>query len=446
MPGFRFLALCSLAVSAVSQAQGVPPRPFRSSLPKAPQTQKNPKDQPPLNVYVDCNFPVSVLIDCDDFKTQFFNQVPGVVSVDSATNAEIVMNLTDAVADPTDTNFLFTNTFIFQTTTLKESGMAVTVPDSLKTTNDYYNILIPAASAAVQAYQAYALALGQPGVTPAPPDIWDVLAKKPLYVSVGLNGLFAKNGSGAETTSTLQVPTSVQITYLPTDFKWRADLTGSYEYQKATIPGPNNTKYSASDSSLNTALDGIYQFTKHIDGAVMNNTEQDNGANVRYQEQLGVGAEWCKYCVRTTQTQSFSVRAAIGFMTETLVQANYLGHLGERLPGALAEVNYYWVTDGDKLVLATTASYDQYFKYAKNLTVADSSSATYQVNRALQFNVTAGYEYSPVSMTYPGNPDFSNPLATGFLTNPPGSSYSFTGGIKFTFGPTVNVNNDTRWH
>jgi len=113
---------------------------------------------------------------------------------------------------------------------------------------------------------------------------------------------------------------------------------------------------------------------------------------------------------------------------------------------AFAQIYFYWVTNQDKITLKVGATGSQNLKYTDRYTVDLNGLINFQITRSVGVNASVTYGYSPASMTYPKEPDFSNSLQTAFLSGgQSGASLSYLMGVNLRLGNSLRKIRDRRW-
>jgi hypothetical protein len=178
---------------------------------------------------------------------------------------------------------------------------------------------------------------------------------------------------------------------------------------------------------------------------VINTYSKNKGANVNFRDDVQTGVEWTLVPFRTTQNRELAFRVGPQYTNLTLGQANDLGHLQESYMSAFAQIYFYWVAMGDKLQSSLTSTTTDNLQHTNYYKETLSGTLKYQITSTFSINGSAAYIFEPRSMTFPANPNFSNPLQSTFLTDAPGSSHSVTIGVTGNLGAILRHLRDRRW-
>jgi len=412
-----------------------------------------------IQVHAECVFRSTTVTDCPAFKDAFFQLVSSLVErSEVSTGSDLEFSVTDSQIDPNHIGYIF----IWRSHMSKTEESTFAVPLELPTAFDALTTLSKLSLNAVKGLNVFLNieneTTGENGQLIATfsspldkgdnpkkskPSWTERLAKSPWYFSgnMYLNG--GNSGSGSASTSNTSLSNSSEAGYFKDKFK--IYLTGSYYKTSQSLPDGSGGHITGHDTvKVYTGL-AVYSLSKNWSVAVANTSVTDPGSNVQFANVLDSGVEWTLVPFRTTENRELAIRVGPEYGTGTLLQPNVYDHLTEAYLGAFVQVYFYWVTHQDKLIFSGSVTDTQNFNLKADNRILVNGSIKYEVNRVLGFRVGANYTYKPVSLTYPGNPDYSNPLRTMFLSGQPGRSLSYNASISFTFGNSKKKSSDRRW-
>jgi hypothetical protein len=269
------------------------------------------------------------------------------------------------------------------------------------------------------------------------------LARSPFYLNLSLAGQAASTGESSYHTTMRTLPESLEIGYF-TD-KYKIDLTGRYTSTSMSLPSGNGGNITATDRDYGINSIEVYSFSKHWNVAVLETTSADPGSNIHSLDAISTGVEWTLVPFRTSENKELAFRVGPSFSKLNLEAPNALNHLDERYLGAFSQIYFYWVGFGDRIQGSTSASYNENFKYKSYDSYSVNGSLTYNFNSIFSLTASIVYSDSPRSITFPGNPNYSNPLQSLFLSGQPGSSVSYIFGFNAKLGNSVRKARDRRW-
>lgn len=421
------------------------------------------KNRSILKLSIQCVFRYTTITDCGTFKEQFLaNERARVSYVDSPIEADLELSVTDITVDANDIGYIFTWTSHIPGTVTSPWELPVLELPTAFQANTTLSKLINAASRGLFIYYTvvnentdatsgvttvtFASPYGGDISHPTHPSWIDRLAGGDVYFNVQLNANSASSGSGGyNMTSDSYGPFSFEGTYMSPHGSFKVDVTGAFSDNSITEPDGEGGRITGYARTAASSFTTIYQISDHWDVAVLSNGSESPSSNINYQDTTMLGTEWALVPFRETQNKELSLRVAPEYVTMNLEEPNYLGHTSEHFLGVMAQIYCYWVTFGDKLILSANATAVEGFKYSRNYNLSTAVSARYQVNRAIGFFGSVMYSDQPTNLTYPGNPDFSNPLQTQFLNGAPGRSVYYSLGVQFSIGNVSRFNKDRRW-
>ena len=226
----------------------------------------------------------------------------------------------------------------------------------------------------------------------------------------------------------------------------KLDASATVSKTSETIPGATpGTKLSGGYTSQSFHEIGVFALNDHWSVAMINNTIKNSAANIDLQDTVATGVEWTLVPFRKTETKEIAFRVGPEASFLNLGSANSLGHLSEKSIIAFAQIYFYWVTLQDRLTFTSNVGLSKNLTYRQYYNAAVSGSASFQATRFLSFNVTGSYSYQPKSLSFPQNPDYSNPIKSSFLTGQAGKSFSFSYGVVVTLGNTTLKQRYRRW-
>lgn len=260
----------------------------------------------------------------------------------------------------------------------------------------------------------------------------------PFFVDFSADG----NGSKNNTNSFFSGSLRSEVVYSKEKFKLRADLIASRESSTTTT---DNGPLQGRNSTYNVILNGAYSLAKRWSLALIGFTTSNPGNNVTYMRDAIIGTEWILVPFRKTELREAFVRGAVGVADVRLEQENDLGWKDQTYLFSFLRAGIRWPMLDNKVTLSMSGAGFVYPKFRGYERFEGNGEAVFQVSSQIRLRGSYTLSYRKKSLTYPGNPDLSNPLATMFLRDVPGFANSFSFGVGFTFGNAVRAQADRRW-
>jgi len=412
-----------------------------------------------LRVTANCILRYTTVTNCVDIKNEFFQQQSNIIDrVDSSSNVDLEFTVTDEQIDATHIGYTYkwishmpetsTEPFIppplVLSTGLDQLSTLTKLRDNAsKCLAFYLDIVSEVAGDNNSTTVTYKLPNDDPA-SPEKPGWIERLANSPYYFNLRVSGSSATQGSKGNTTKQEGFPESLEVAYLKSKFK--VDVTGSVSVSKMSLPNGTGGTLSGSDTQKNFSGLTVYSFTKDWSVAVVNTATIDPGANIRLQNTTQTGVEWILIPFRTTENHELAFRVGPQYTTLNLYTPNILNHVNENYLGVFAQVYLYWVTFRDKLMIGLSGTGTENIQHTNFYQATFAASATYQVNSIIGFTGQASYLIDPQSITFPGNPNYSNPLQSLFLSGQPGSTSNFSFSMNLTLGNSRWKKRDRRWN
>jgi hypothetical protein len=422
----------------------------RASLPDAPKAQNGK-----FRLNIECTFRYTTITNCQDFKTLFFSQESSLVEeVDSENDVDLILSLTDEQqADASHVGYTFS-----WTSNLPDAPGPISLPLILSTlldTNSTLNALVQNGAKGLLVYCSIVnqnpgdngqvvVVYSPDGSGGTPSGGWlNKLANSPWFFNIAGSGTLASSGKGANNEKLTNGSVAPEVAYF-TD-KYKVDLTASAAYTGEAVPSGTGGQISAHDLAESASGMVVYSVATNWSVAVINNTIKNTGANVKLHNDIDTGVEWTLVPFRTTQNRELAFRVGPEFTTLSLAQANDLGHLQEKYMSAFAQIYFYWVALGDKLTSSLSSTTTDDLQHSNYYKTTVTGTLGYQFNSVLGVTGSANYIFEPRSITYPANPNFTNPLQSTFLTDQPGGGYSYSVTLNIKLGNAIRKIRDRRW-
>ena len=263
-----------------------------------------------------------------------------------------------------------------------------------------------------------------------------------FYTKISLNGQASKNGIGSVNTNGSSGPVTSNsygngsIVLNNSTDRTRIFINGNASYEKATQPGAEGETISADNTSASLIILGVYSLTKdkRWNVAVVGVVSTDKGDNLKNGQTLSTGLEYNLVPFRIDQPYEFRVRSFLSRTSDRLVFVNDRGHTSETYDEVSIQLYAYWLLLKDKASLNGHLSADKNLTYSGYYSASANLKFEYQVNHTVSFNVSTRYSFTGKNIRFPGEPDYSNPLATKYLSGYSGGGYYTSVGVSFKLG------------
>jgi hypothetical protein len=406
-------------------------------------------------VKVDCLFRQTTKISCPDFIRGFFADIQSVIVQDQSLDGAMI-SLT--LSDDVDTGSLTKYTFSWKSkdeTQVSDFETYYRVDQSTLDGDQLRDNLLRRAGAGVMMFLDVIRIKADDGVlsgafqtpknsTDTDRDgLFDRLQKSPLYINIGLDGTYRTTGQAPYINKSMSVSPDVEIVYLKDRYK--IDLMGYYKNTKASVPSSNGGTLTAENNARHFSSIVVYTMKRRWSVAVMDNVGMDSAANTKFSNVAVAGLEWALVPFRTNQNKELSFRVGTTHNTLDLNLANERGNFAESYFGAFARVYAYWIFLENKATLKLNGGYEKNLKYSGYEKYNIGGSLNFQVNRSTKLNFIGAYNFVTKSLTYPGVPDFTNPIMVQQMTGQSGKSLYMSVGIDVTIGNSLRKSRDRRW-
>ncbi len=260
----------------------------------------------------------------------------------------------------------------------------------------------------------------------------------PLFFDLSLSG----SGSSNSTNSSFYGNGMASGTYSVEKFKVTA---GFYLGQEKSSTTTDEGKLNGRNVAYDMIVRGVYSIHKRWSVALYGYANRNPGNNVQHMRDVISGVEWLLVPFRRTELKQAHVRAGVGIADVALGQENDLGWKNKTYFFTFANGGIEWPVANNKLTIGLHGSAYYYPEFKGYERFSAKSEATYQVTPQIRLQGSYGLEYRKRSLTFPGNPDYSNPLQTMFLRGVPGFASNFSVGIGVTLGNSRRQEADRRW-
>jgi hypothetical protein len=405
-------------------------------------------------VSVECNFRVTTKVNCNDFIRGFFSNFESVIRRETNLDlASLVLVLTDESLAAQSVRYSFHWTSKDQTQ-VSDFTLPLIVDQGLIDEVGLLNLLIKNAGKGLVIFldvmtqktdDGQIIIVYQPkedGSAPAQESWLDKLEKSPIYVGLDIHGSYRTTGESNLQSTNLNGSAMGSFIYSKDQFK--ADLSGYYTYKKISIPSSTGTvSGDASVQGLNSIL--VYSMARRWSVAAINHVHVDPVSNVDLSMSNGAGVEWTLVPFRSTENKELAFRVGGAHQVLKLGEINDLGNIEEQYFTAFAKVYFFWTLNEGKTVIKLNAGIDQNLKYSGYQNYTFGSTFTFQLNRTTRLNLGGTYSYAAKTLTYPLNPDLSNPVNVQFMHGQAGRNLNLNIGLNVTIGNSLRKTRDRRW-
>jgi len=297
--------------------------------------------------------------------------------------------------------------------------------------------------------------------TDAPPPNWqDKLAQSPLYINASIGGSYSSSGTGMQQNTSGSESASLETAYLKD--KWEIDATGSYTNVQITVPyynpatGMNSIQTGHLDAK---SFNGMAVYTLSDPNHCMERPSgcfsiamiQQNSAaaasNYNSASTSAVALEYSLYPIRKKNVNhEFAARVGLANERANLVQANEFNQTNVNFSEAFVQVYFYWLAVKDKLTLSGSLTQGQNLGTQADHVTTISFNPVYQITPSIGLQGSINYTIQPVSMIYPGNPNYENVTQSAFLSSPTGKNISTSLTLTITLGNSVRKTQQKRFY
>lgn len=271
----------------------------------------------------------------------------------------------------------------------------------------------------------------------------------PFYVNMSLSGQTYSAGRPASATgfntrsSSAYGNGKVLLNYSKPRVRVVGDIHAGYA--ESSYPSGNGGQVEASNFTRGFSAMAIYSVAKRWSVAVIRTSDSNPGSNFTKDQYQSGGVEWTLVPFRANETREVAIRATVGENAKNLLLPNDRGNTSERLAYVYAALRFFWMFDESRAVINARASAFTVLSFSGYESYSASMDLGYQILRPIRITAGVSYGYTRRSLTYPADPDFSNPYQTTFLGGQPGGSLRFSFGMTATIGNRKRQNEDRRW-
>jgi len=411
---------------------------------------------PPVTpVHVECAFSQTTKITCADFIRGFFADTQSVIVQENNLDKASI-NLT--LFDDADTGALTKYTFSWKSKDhiqVSDFEYYYNVDQTTQDADQLRDSLLRRAAAGVTMYLDVIRIKADDGVlsgsyqTPkngvdaGEDGLFARLQKSPLYFNFGLDGSFRTTGQAPYVNSSLSVNPDMNVVYLKDRYK--IDILGYYKNTKTSVPSSSGGTLTGETQSKYVNAIFVYTMKRRWSVAVIENYGSDTAANTHRFNNTTAGLEWALVPFRTNQNQELSFRVGATNSVIDLDNANERGNLSERYMTAFARIYSYWNFMDNRATLRLSTGVETNLKYKGYQKYNFGATMTFQLNRSTKLSFNGYYNYLTKSLTYPGVPDYSNPLLVQQMTGQAGRSLYSSVSLDITIGNSLKKSRDRRW-
>ena len=409
----------------------------------------------PIKVHAECALRYSI-VNCEDFKNSFFREYEKLIErTESVTDVGLLVELRDENLGNNQIRYSFS----WESNLSQTRGSPIIVPLILTDGLDSLGTLTVLTTNAGKGLALYlkmeSKMIGDDGTMvvvyrgseddskPKKKTWFDRLENSPVYFGLSGSGNASKNGTGASRSSNGYFSGDTELSYLKDRYKLK--LTGRVSLNSVKTPDGSGGQLSGTVSQNSYSAVAVYSLSQKWSVAVINTTWSDPASSIENKSRTQLGIEWTLVPFRTTENKELAFRIGNDLNYLTLSQPNDLDHLREKYMGAFAQIYFYWVTNENRITLDATADVRHNYKYPERYQLNLTGSLRYQITKALAVNGMLQYNFNPFSMTYPKEPDYSNPLQSQFLGGSSGSSFFYQVGVDLRLGNSWKKMRDRRW-
>jgi hypothetical protein len=229
--------------------------------------------------------------------------------------------------------------------------------------------------------------------------------------------------------------------------KYRFAVGGFTFIQSETQPGDAGTKLKASNAQkgFKTIAARSFGKKKRWSFGVISEIHSNRGNNENLTADGATGIEYNVVPYRTTENQELYVRVGTGIREIDLLLENELGHRVHSYHFVYSEVGAYWTLFDSNFIVTATGKAKVYSKQPKYSQYGGAVGLRYRTGSIVTLNANYSFGFQEKSLSFPKNPNYTNPLMTQFLTGSPGRNSSFTIGFLFNIGNAGRFSGDSRW-
>ena len=422
---------------------------------------QNNTDSEPLagktSVHVECLFRQTAKVSCNDLIRGFFARHQTVaIQEESLERSVLKLSVFDDVGVGSQTQY----SFKWQSKNPNDISELVTPPYNVdQSTLDSPLLLENLIGQATLGFSLYLKMknykveegvltinfVSKNGTGQAKPDgFFDRLQKSPLYINAGLDGSYRSNGQPPYQTQSMSVNPDLNVIYLQDRYK--VDLYVNSKKTMTSVPSSSGGTLSAETNSR--FFRGFVVYTRKESRwsvALVEHIGMDNAANTKMFQNVTGGVEWALVPFRTTENKELTFRAGVTQHKLKLYIPNQRGNVTEDYISAFIRLFAYWNSLDARTSLRVFGGYESNLSDEGFERYNIGATMSYQLNRSTKLNLNGYYNYVTKSMTYPGSPDFSNPLMVQQMTGQAGRSLTTSVGIDITIGNRLKQSQDRRW-
>ncbi|MBS1961968.1 MAG: hypothetical protein JST04_07115 [Bdellovibrionales bacterium] len=398
-----------------------------------------------LKTYIECGLTTGA-VDCEELTRGFFTTYGAYFErVNRRDDASVRLKLTDqsVSGQPTEFTFAWSSDEV-----LGVSDFAYVVKldpsatDSITRINTLIASIGKGASLYLKVITGEVDDSGQLVITSGTPVATKPASKfsqSPYYVNLYGSGYGSKNGGNRSWSG-----------YAGASMNYSTDkvrLIAGTDYSTTSTTVPTD---AGSISAKNTGFDAYgvaaFSFRKRWSAALVGKTARNPGQNIKADNEIAAGLEWDLVPYRTTETREVYVRVGGGLEDLKLFSENDLGYANHQYAMIFAQMYANWMFADSKAKFSLSGNVTTFPKFKGYEKYGTSSSLYYQITPAIQVNGSYSLNYQKKSLTFPKNPDYTNPLQSMYLSGAPGVSSSFSFGINVTLGNSLRKSRDRRWN
>jgi hypothetical protein len=406
-------------------------------------------------VHVECQFRFTSKISCNEFIRGFFADTQTVISQEeNLESAEIILSL----IDDSDTGSLTKYTFSWKSKEhiqVSDFEYYYTVDQSTLDGDLLRDNLIRRAAAGIAMYldvmkikasdgslsATYQSKNTSGGV--AQDGFFDRLQKSPLFINAGLDGSYRSIGQFPYRTTSMSINPDINVIFLKDRYK--IDLYANYKRSMTSVPNSSGGSLTAQADARYFRGFVVYTMQRRWSVAVVEHIGSDNTGNTKLFNHTTGGIEWALVPFRTNENKELTFRFGATHSMLDLNYANSRGNLTEQYVSAFARLYAYWNSMDTRTSLRVYGGVETNLKYKGYNKFNLGATVSFQINRSTKLSLNGNYNFLTKSLTYPGSPDYSNPLMVQQMTGQSGRSLTTSVGIDITIGNNLRKSRDRRW-
>ncbi len=413
-----------------------------------------------LSVSFNCVFRYTTSTTCEDVKREFFSNQDRLASrVENFNDSELRLIFSDESISQDQIQYSFK--WGSDLPSLKSLNLEyfVVLPQNIEKLTASIQLreavtkgflaLRPVVSQRVDSDGQVVVTFGSPKESTPTPDPkkegWLARIGKSPWVITTDFGQGNYNSSAGGGFKMFNTPVGGELAYVTDKFK--TGFKTSFNVMHLSTPDGTGGRLSGSMVDQNYTAVAIYSLTNNWNVAFINTNVKNPSSNIENGNSFQSGVEWTLVPFRDNKNQNHELAFRMGTAIDNseLSSPNYLNHIKENYLAVFSQIYLYWVTKSSKFNVTLINTVSENLKYKDNFGVNTSANARYQMNQALTFMGIFNYNYSNTSLTYPLNPDFSNPLQSQFLRGQSGHNINLVFGVNVSIGNSPKKNRDRRW-